>query len=869
MHKSTPYILEVRPRIPARLARLEELANNLWYSWDLPTRDLFSHIHRSLWEAVGHNPKAFLRNVSEQRLLEMSEDPVFLISYNSVLAAYDSYHTKPVRNSYTGGFAENDVVAYFCAEFGFHESFPIYSGGLGILAGDHCKSASDMHLPFVGIGLLYRRGYFQQTIDGDGNQNALYNDSEFESLPISPVLTKSGNPLFAGANAELTLRGDGSEVHVSVDLPGRSVAIKVWQARVGNITLYLLDADLVENSQHDRAITHHLYGGDKSMRLEQEIVLGIGGVRALVEMGIKPTAWHINEGHAAFMMLERIRIMTQQGLDFSSALEAVAAHTVFTTHTPVPAGHDHFNHGMLAPYFENYYPQLKISREEFLALGRAPDTPDFNMTALAIRCSRFQNGVSRIHGKVSSSICAEMWPEIEEEENPMSYVTNGVHMPTFLAKEWSEAFVRFLGWDWSRRLGDADCWKRIDTIPDHQFWSVRESIKSRMLQLIRHLVSEQNLRNHGSEAHLERILKYADPANPNVLTIGFARRFATYKRATLLFENLDWLRQITSDPERPVLFIFAGKAHPADIPGQDLIRRVTQVSRMPEFEGKILMIEGYDLRLGRRLVSGVDVWLNNPLYPLEASGTSGMKAAMNGVLNLSVLDGWWGEGYDGKNGWAIKPVSESLPEAQRNREESQTLYELLQDHVIPAYYNRNKMGYSPEWVKLSKNSIATLLPSFNSTRMVGEYVARTYLPAARQYRKYSENNLEGARLIASWKNIVRQAWPGVTIRLLNTPRQSIAFREGVRLEVGIKLNGLKPADVIVEMLIGHKVNKVGLKQPLKHKFTAQGDVNETGEQVFALELTPEQCGKLEYRIRVYPHNDMLTHPFEMGCMRWL
>ena len=852
MHKSTPYILKVRPRIPARLARLEELANNLWYSWDLPTRDLFSHIHHSLWDELGQNPKAFLRNVAEQRLLDASEDQIFLASYHRVLAAYDSYHTKPAHNGYTAEFAENDLVAYFCAEFGFHESFPIYSGGLGILAGDHCKSASDMHLPFVGVGLLYRRGYFHQTIDNDGNQNAIYTDSEFENLPISPVL-----------------RGDGSEIHVGVDLPGRSVAIKVWQARVGNVTLYLLDTDLDENSQHDRIITHHLYGGDKSMRIEQEIVLGIGGVRALMEMGIKPTAWHINEGHAAFMSLERIRILMEQDMDFSSALEAVAAHTIFTTHTPVPAGHDHFNHDMLAPYFEHYYPQLKINREEFLALGRVPDTPDFNMTALAIRCSRFQNGVSRIHGKVSSRICAEMWPEIGEEENPMRYVTNGVHMPTFLAKEWSEVFVRFLGWDWSQRLGDADCWKRIDSIPDHQFWSVRESIKSRMLQLIRHLISRQYLRNQGSEAHLERILKYADPANPNVLTIGFGRRFATYKRATLLFENLDWLRQIVSDPERPVLFIFAGKAHPADIPGQDLIRRIMQVSRMPEFEGKILMLEGYDLRLARRMVSGVDVWLNNPLYPLEASGTSGMKAAMNGVLNLSVLDGWWGEGYDGRNGWAIKPVSETLPEAQRNREESQTLYELLQDQVIPTYYNRNKMGYSPEWVRMSKNSITTLMPSFNSIRMVNEYVAYTYVPATRQYRKYCGDDFEGAHQIAAWKTTVRQAWPGVTIRLLNMPRQSIMFRDSVRFEVGVKLNGLKPADVAVEMLIGHHFSNVKLRQSMKYRFVVQDDTNAMGERVFALELAPEQCGKLEYRIRVYPHHDMLTHPLEMGCMRWL
>ena len=852
MHTSTSFTLEVRPRIPARLARLEELANNLRYSWDLPTRDLFSHISRNLWDAVGQNPKAFLRCVDEQCLIEASEDQVFLDHYNRTLAAYDSYHTKPVRNKHTDDFVEDDLVAYFCAEFGFHESFPIYSGGLGILAGDHCKSASDMHLPFIGVGLLYRQGYFHQTIDGDGNQNAIYTDSDFDSLPISPVV-----------------RGDGSEVHVSVDLPGRSVAIKVWQARVGNVMIYLMDTDLDENSQHDCAITHHLYGGDKTMRIEQEIVLGIGGVRALVAMGIKPSAWHINEGHAAFQLLERIRILIDQGMDFLSALEAVAAYTVFTTHTPVPAGHDQFHHDMMMYYFENYQPQLKISREKFLALGYASDTPDFNMTALAIHCSRFQNGVSRIHGRVSSEICAEMWPEIEPEENPMSYITNGVHMPTFLAKEWPEVFARFLGWDWSQHVADVRFWEKIDSIPDHQFWSVRESLKSRMLQLIRFRISRQHFRNHGSEAHLERILKLADPANPNILTIGFARRFATYKRAALLFADLNWLRQIMQDAERPVLFIFAGKAHPADIPGQDLIRRVTQVSRMPEFEGKILMLEDYDLRLARRMVAGVDVWLNNPQYPLEASGTSGMKAAMNGVLNLSVLDGWWDEGYNSGNGWAIKPVSELLPETQRNLEESRTLYELLQDQVIPAYYNHNKMGYSPEWVKMSKRSIATLLPSFNSARMVGEYVVKSYVPATRQYRRYCDHNFSGAHQIAAWKNTVRLAWPGITIRHLGTPKHSITFRDGVHFEVGVNLNGLQPADVVVELLIVHQSSKEKIKQAMRYPFAAQGDNKEAGEHIFALDLAPELCGKLEFRIRIYPRHEMLTHPFEMGFMRWL
>ncbi|MEW6562012.1 MAG: alpha-glucan family phosphorylase [Pseudomonadota bacterium] len=852
MQKGTPFVLEVRPKIPHRIARLEELANNLWYSWDLPTRDLFAHIHRSLWDAVGQNPKEFLRRVDEQRLIAAAEDQVFLAIYHRTLSAYDTYHTKPVRNEVAEGFQPDDLIAYFCAEFGFHESFPIYSGGLGILAGDHCKSASDLHLPFVGVGLLYRQGYFHQTIDSEGNQHAIYRDSDFDDLPISPVL-----------------RPDGSEVHVAVDLPGRRVAIKVWQARIGNVMLYLLDTDLEENAPHDRGITHRLYGGDRVMRIEQEMVLGIGGVRALGATGLKPTVWHINEGHAAFQLLERTRELAAQGVDFASAFEAVASNSVFTTHTPVPAGHDHFAVSMMQTYFEHYYPQLGVDWESFIALGRAPDSPDFNMTALAIRGTRFHNGVSRIHGTVSSRICGEMWPEIEEEENPMTFITNGVHIPTFLAKEWLEVFERFLGWDWVQYITDVEFWESVGQIPDHQFWSIRETLKSRMLQLVRQRISEQHFRNHGSEAHLDRILKYADPANPNVLTIGFARRFATYKRATLLFENLDWLRQIMNDAERPVLFIFAGKAHPADIPGQDLIRRITQISRMPEFEGKILMLEGYDLRLARRLVAGVDVWLNNPLYPLEASGTSGMKAAMNGVLNLSVLDGWWDEGYDGKNGWAIKPVSETLPEPQRNREESQTLYELLQDHVIQAYYTRNKMGFSPEWVKMSKRSIATLLPRFNSTRMVMEYVSKGYLPAAQQHRHYYPDRGNGARRIAEWKQYVRRQWAGVTVRRLNVPKLSITYRDSLHLEVGVQLNGLQPQDVVVEMLMVHQAKKDKLGQALSYRFLPRGDVNEAGEHVFGLEMTPELCGKLEYRIRVYPLHENLTHPLELGLMRWL
>ncbi|MEE8289341.1 MAG: alpha-glucan family phosphorylase [Nitrosomonadaceae bacterium] len=851
MSTGTPFIIAVNPKIPPRLARLEELANNLWYSWDRSTRTLFSRLNPALWKAVGHNPKDFLKRVDESLLLEAAEDQVFLANYNSILSAYDSYHSEVVRNNDATGLRSQDQVAYFCFEFGFHESFPIYSGGLGILAGDHCKGASDMRLPFVGVGLLYRQGYFLQIIDNEGSQQVTYTDSDFDDFPVAPVL-----------------REDGSEIHVEVELPKRKVVVKVWQAILGHVRLYLLDADLQENSPQDRNITYQLYGGDKTMRIEQEIILGIGGVRALQEVGVKPTVWHINEGHAAFMMLERARNLVRQGLDFASAHEAVAVNTVFTTHTAVPAGHDHFSETMMETYFEEFYHDLKITREEFMALGRTPKSPDFNMTALAIRGTRFHNGVSKIHGSVSANICRGLWPQIEPEENPLAYITNGVHVPTFLAQEWSTMFDRHLGQEWRNKICDTEYWSRIDKIPDHLFWSARQTLKSSMLYGVRDRLAIQNFRNRGSESHLDRMLKFADPTNPNILTLGFARRFATYKRATLLFENLDRLREIILDQEHPVLLIFAGKAHPVDVPGQDLIRRVSEFARLPEFEGRLLLVEGYDLRLARRLVAGVDVWLNNPVYPLEASGTSGMKAGINGAINLSVLDGWWGEGYDGKNGWAIKPGPEDMDPVLRDKQESRTLYEILQDQVVPLYYSRDNLGYSPEWVKMVKHSMASLLPRYNATRMVGEYVNNFYLPASRQGALYVENDFDSARKVAAWKAKARSAWGGVTLKRLDTPCKRINFGDTLHFKVAAKLNGLEPEDVVVELLICRRVKHPKPCDFQYYSFQIAG-TEKSGEYLFELNLAPDICGKLECHIRTYPYHPLLTHPLEMGMMLWL
>ncbi len=845
----TPYVIEVNPRIPERLARLDELAGNLWYSFDRSTRELFARLHPQLWNAVGHSPKAFLRRIDEARLREAADDPVFVDSFNRILSAYDTYQSERSPRAAAVGLSDNDLIAYFCAEFGFHESLPIYSGGLGILAGDCCKSASDMRIPFVGVGLLYRQGYFQQTIDSEGRQHVSYTDSDFVELPVEPV---------QGA--------DGGELRVQVDFPGRVVQMRVWRARVGHVMLYLLDTDVPENSAADRAITYRLYGGDRRTRIDQEIVLGIGGVRALAALNMAPTVWHMNEGHAAFLVLERARMLTAKGLPFASALEAVAASTIFTTHTIVPAGHDHFAESMVDEYFGSYAAAVGIDLPTLRGLGRTPNNGEFSMTALALRGSRFHNGVSKINGELSASTMKEFWPEVPPDENPIDYVTNGVHVPTFLALEWRDLFDRFLGQDWRHRLKGDRPFDDVDNVPDHMFWSVHQYLKTRMLDVVRERIRDQHARNRGSEAHLDRLLRLCDPQSPDVLTIGFARRFATYKRATLLFNDLEWLKTIVSDAHRPVLFIFAGRAHPADTPGQELIRRIAEIARTRDFEGRVLLVEGYDLRLARRLVQGVDVWLNTPVYPLEASGTSGMKCGMNGVINLSVLDGWWGEGYCGDNGWAIKPTGDTLDAERRDREEARTLYEILQDQVLPLYYRREASGTSPQWIRMAKRSMATILPRFNANRMMSQYTSKFYRPAAQQSRRYAEREYACARDIAAWKAKVKKAWPGVRVRRVDRAPPRVMLGATVEIEVAANLNGLSPDDIVVELLLSRSEYESNSGKYQRYPFAPKE--NQGDEQRYSLSFAPELCGRLDYRIRAYPCRSDLTHPFELGLMVW-
>jgi glycogen phosphorylase len=850
----TRYSLEVQPVIPVRLNRLTELANDLLYSWDRQVRGLFYRLDSELWETCRHNPKVFLRRVSQKRLEDASEDRIFMEDYNRVLSVYDTYHQESVRSDIVELLdPDEDLVAYFCAEFGFHESFQIYSGGLGILAGDHCKAASDLGVPFVGVGMLYRQGYFTQTIDGQGNQVAHYAPTNFADLPIAPALSSSGG-----------------ELHVFVDLPGRRVTLKVWKAKAGHITLYLLDSDLPENSEADRRITYQLYGGDIHTRIQQEIVLGIGGVRALRAIGRHPTVWHINEGHAAFLILERARELVARGIEFDAALEAVAANTVFTTHTPVPAGHDIFDHSLMGFYFGEFVRELHVGMEQFLALGSSPTNQGgFNQTALALRGSRFRNGVSRIHGDVASRMAAFNWPQIPPEENPMGHITNGVHVQTFLARDWVNLFDMRLGGGWRSELLNEDFWQRnIDAIPSHSYWSVLQSLKTEMLSEVRRRVVLQHRRNGCSEALIERLTEHTTPQTADVLTIGFARRFATYKRAGLLFSDPERLARLLNDPHHPCILIFAGKAHPHDLPAQNLIKLIHEYSRRPDLEGHIILLEGYDLALARKLVTGVDVWLNTPEYPLEASGTSGEKAAINGVINLSVLDGWWGEGYNGQNGWAITPHGSAFDRAYRDREEGEELLDILEKQVIPLYYKRDGYGYSEGWVQRSKSSMKTILPRFNSQRMVMDYVRKYYAPARKQRLIMEGNDFARARELAGWRRKLDRSWPQIRLRRLDDNLQEIKSGEVLPIRVAVYLDGLDPEDVMVECLVGREGEDGALVKLDAHVFTP-GERLQTGETVYALDLKPRLPGLQHYQIRMFPFHHALCHRYEAGYMLWL
>ncbi len=850
--------IEIYPIIPESLERLPELASNLYFSWDRPTRALFEDLDPELWSQANGNPRLILRCVNQQQLERAAADPSYQERYRQVVETFDAYLAAPRP---TG---DEPLIAYFCAEYGFHESFPIYSGGLGILAGDHCKAASDERLNFIAVGLLYTQGYFIQSVDSDGIQQANYVETDPRDLPV-----------------EAALDPDGRWVVVSVRIAGRDVHARVWRARVGRVSVYLLDTNCPENHVEDRDITHRLYGGGDQVRIRQEMILGIGGVRALRALGLAPAIWHMNEGHAAFLILERVREMMRGGLRFDAALEAVATQCVFTTHTPVAAGHDAFDVGLFAHCFSDHVVEAGVSLEHLLELGRSEDAPGrFNMTRLALHGARRINGVSRIHGEVSARLCADHWPEVPPAENPVGYVTNGVHVPTFLAQTWGRFLDSHMGPAWRSRLSERGLWRELEQVPDAAYWGNAQRIKARMLDGVRARLNREYAAKGLNRSQLRHITRLLDPERPDVLTLGFARRFATYKRAALMLRDRARLARIVHAAGRPVLFLFAGKAHPADHPGQQLLREIKQLMLTPEFAGHVVFLEDYDLQLARWLVTGVDIWLNNPVAPLEASGTSGIKAAVNGHLNLSILDGWWAEGFDRDNGWGITG-SEVADEGRRDALDAAAMLDALEEEVVPLYYARNAEGYSPEWVRRCKRAMATVVPDFNMGRVVQDYAQGLYYPAALHHQRLMRGGPPAATALAAWKAAVRAAWGGVALRRRLDPPPELPRAGELALSVAAVLNGLGSADVRVEFVAQRVLPRSRSTAPALSSYRGErddawrallqptGEFDADGATIYALESQPPDCGQFAFEIRIYPWHEMLAHPLELGLMRRL
>ena len=702
----------IAEKLPARLRRLEEIVYNFWWSWHRTARDMFKVLDRMLWIGTRHNPILILRDVKSERLAALAKDPAFLRLYDAVLMEMD-------RDIKTNGHwfprthpqAANSGIAYFSAEFGLHISLPIYSGGLGVLSGDHLKEASDLGLPFMAVGFLYEQGYFRQRIDPNGWQQASYPALETEQTALRPELDG----------------GEGGQT-VPVEIGDRTVQLQVWRVDVGRVPLYLMDANHEGNAPWDRELTARLYGGDQEMRIQQEILLGIGGVRILRALGHSPRVWHINEGHSAFMLLERLREAVAEGMDLNSAVERVRAETIFTTHTPVPAGHDVFPYHLMEKYFQTFWPRLGLTRDEFLAFGQADHghAPGFNMTALALRLSRRANAVSRLHGEVSRRMWHVLWPDRKEDDVPIGHVTNGVHVASWVGSVLHTVLRKRLAPDWIERHHQPTLWESIKDVSDIELWSAHKALKRKMLAVIRERARDQRI---DRTATPEQLLASGILLDPEALVIGFARRFATYKRSTLIFCDPERLSRLIHDRDRPIQIVFAGKAHPADDPAKRLLQEVFWAGLNPQNGGRIAFIEDFDLQIARYLVQGVDVWLNTPRRPFEASGTSGMKAAVNGVLNLSILDGWWAEAYDGRNGWAIDPGATPSDVSDPDAADADRLYRLLAEEVAPLYYQRDLDGVPRGWVDMMRNSIQTAGERFSSRRMVQEYATDYYVPA--------------------------------------------------------------------------------------------------------------------------------------------
>jgi len=842
----------VLPHLPERLQALQKLAYNMWWCWNHEAVSLLRRIDDDLFDAVENSPVKMLGAIDQGRLEELLRDEGFLAHMDRVEAALDNYMTSTTWFQETYGAETTCRLAYFSAEFGIHESIPIYSGGLGLLAGDHLKAASDLGIPLTGVGLMYREGYFRQYLNVDGWQQERYPENDFFNLPLIPETKPDGSPLL-----------------VSVPFPGREVWARVWRIQVGRIPLFLLDTNIPKNAAEDRNITSQLYGGDNDMRVRQEMVLGIGGIRALRALGKAPTVCHMNEGHSAFCGLERIRIlMEEQGLDFQAAKEAVEAGTCFTTHTPVPAGNDVFPPQLIEHYFSSYLPLLKIDRNEFLGMGRQnprDSNEQFCMTVLALRLANISNGVSRLHGSVSRKMWKNLWPDLPDAEIPIISITNGIHTRSWLAPEMIQLYDRYLGIQWEERPTDHSIWRRVDHIPDAELWRTHERRRERLVAFARRRLKAQ-LKRRG--APMAEIARSEEVLDPEALTIGFARRFATYKRGTLIFRNLDRLGAIINDKDRPVQLLFAGKAHPRDHGGKELIAEILHIARRPEFRRRIVFLEDYEINLARYMVQGVDVWLNNPRRPLEASGTSGMKVCPNGGINLSILDGWWVEGYAQDNGWAIGAGEEYTDLHYQDDVESRAIYDLLEQEIVPSFYTRTSDGLPRGWLKVMKRSIATCCPVFNTNRMVQDYVEKAYWPSAQRYEKLIADNFGKARNLAQWRKRVAQGWG--QIKVDNVEANGVdPMRVGGQLEVKARINlgAFSPDDVEVQLFHG-AVDSLGeIPKPgtimMSHNGQHEGPI-----WTYQGTIPCRSSGQHGYAVRVLPKNADLGNPFEPALVCW-
>ena len=848
--------ITVNPQLPKRVGELLDIANNLWWSWNSEFLRLFKEIDSDLWETVGKNPVKFLKLVSQDKLEDIAKDEEFLAKYDEVVNHFNSYmQTKETWFSKNYPNNANDLIAYFSAEYGIDEIIPIYSGGLGILSGDHLKSASDLGLPFVAVGLLYKNGYFNQKIDGYGTQKTEYTNIDLDNLPILPVKDENGEDLI-----------------IDVDFPDRKLYLKIWKIVVGRISLYLMDSDIDKNIAEDRVVTLRLYGGDQEMRIRQEIVLGMAGIKLLNRLGLKPSVYHMNEGHSAFLTLEVIKdVMEEKQVSFEVAKSMCSAKTVFTTHTPVPAGNDIFPIELMDKYFSNFWPKLGISREDFLRLGMKNSQgleQGFNMGMIALRIAGKKNGVSKLHGAVSRRLFSDVWPNIAPDESPIEYVTNGIHTCSWLAPSMKKLFNQYLKPYWQDNIQDDETWNDIKNIPNKELWDTHTDRKKKLCALVKNNITT---RLKSSGYNYEEINEIVSKLNPNALTIGFARRFATYKRATLIFRDLERLTQLLNNPERPVQLIFAGKAHPADKEGQDLIKYIHEVSMKPQFKGKIFLLENYNIAMSRYLISGVDVWLNNPRRPMEASGTSGQKASVNGVINFSVLDGWWAEGYNQKNGWTIGDNTEYQSYEEQDIADSESLYNTLENKIIPLYYeNKKEDGVSDKWMEMFKNSIISTGGRYSTSRMVIDYTRDYYMELANLSKKHYQN-LDEVIDFTNWKKNMYTSWKDIKITQ-NNNLDNITIDAGNQIEVHCIVNLPENIDcnsIRAEVYYG-KILENGIMEQIQTvpmNLVEQDDENRVYKYSAKIEL--KTGGNYGYTFRVMPQTAMMLDTANLDLIQWV